>query len=462
MSTTQLTSGRTHIILVPGFGGFDALGQIRYYAGLTPLFLAWHQGLPDSTQAVLHYFDNLPTAAVVTRAARLRDYVARRILRKEFQRGDKLALVGHSTGGLDIRRLLWELVENPEQRVRTDGLPEHDPHVVTHARILEMLERVVFLSVPQRGTNIANWVGKHELLRRLLLNGLRNAVTRHPTQPGFLRGRLTRFLATVGHADLFTAARDAIEESDEHQPLDGHSCLDTTRCPRETLCQEALGLRTAAREAYSELRLWTQHVSADFGAIQDLEYRDGHGQGSPAHFDASTRARELELWRRHGIATRSFATVGKCPFDPEALRAGRMLSLIDRRTWPAADADTSQRTDLSYRWSYRACVGGPFAAPDGQHLATEFGTTRQRKLESWENDGIVNTASMLWPDGAATRLVNGDHGDIIGHYKQVPSSSRSGRRYSAYDLLRSDSGFTDDDFKNVWSDVLDFCVGRES
>ncbi|WP_309895470.1 hypothetical protein [Archangium sp.] len=84
----------------------------------------------------------------------------------------------------------------------------------------------------------------------------------------------------------------------------------------------------------------------------------------------------------------------------------------------------------------------------------------QKTLESWENDGIVNTASMLWPDGAATRLVKGDHGDIIGHYQKVETGSRSGRRFQAYDLLRSDSGFTDQEFKNVWNDVLEFCVDR--
>jgi len=31
-------SSRRHIILVPGFAGFDALGQLEYYAGVTPLF----------------------------------------------------------------------------------------------------------------------------------------------------------------------------------------------------------------------------------------------------------------------------------------------------------------------------------------------------------------------------------------------------------------------------------------
>ena len=54
---------RFHIVLIPGFAGFDALGQLEYYGGLTGLFKKWKQG-----HEVVHYFDNLPTAAVVTRA----------------------------------------------------------------------------------------------------------------------------------------------------------------------------------------------------------------------------------------------------------------------------------------------------------------------------------------------------------------------------------------------------------
>src|SRR4051794_6530785 len=105
-------AGQTHIVLVPGSGGFDALGQIEYYAGLTPVFEAWateaEPGSPAS-RATLRYFQNVPTAAVKTRAAMLHDYLIKRVARREFQPGDRIALVGHSTGGLDIRQLLWNL-----------------------------------------------------------------------------------------------------------------------------------------------------------------------------------------------------------------------------------------------------------------------------------------------------------------------------------------------------------------
>jgi triacylglycerol lipase len=448
MSPKQRPGTRTHVVLVPGFGGFDALGQIRYYAGLTPVFLDWCKSRPSgSPSVVLHYFDNLPTAAVSTRAARLLDYLAKRIVRREFQSGDSIVLVGHSTGGLDIRRLLWELARQPKKGVPLDGLGEDDPHTVKRERILEMIQRVVFLSVPQYGTNIANWVVQHTSLRRLMMNSIRDSVAAHPARRpvAFLQDRVKGLFGNWGDADLLRAAHDAMEESDD------------------TLFADDPKRAADAREAYSELRLWTQHTAADFGAIEDLGCRVGPPEGSPAHFDQPTRDQELTRWREYGIATRSYATVGWCPFDPRGLRSGRVLSLVDPRTWPefGLNADARQRTDVVYRLSYRVCAVGSFVAQGGQRTATLFGTEKQQELEDWDNDGIVNTASMLWPDGPATRLVHGDHGDIIGHYQQVPCSTRPGRRFSAYDLLRSGSGFGHEQFRSVWRDVLEFCGGEE-
>src|SRR5260370_5925452 len=147
--------GRLQIVLVPGFAGFDALGQLEYFAGVTEQFRLWQQGARE-VRAALHYFDNFPTAAVITRAGRLRKYLAKRIARREFQPGDALALVGHSTGGLDIRRLLWELTQPGPEDIPVDGVS------VPAADIFTMVRRMVFLSVPQWGTNIADWVRSYK------------------------------------------------------------------------------------------------------------------------------------------------------------------------------------------------------------------------------------------------------------------------------------------------------------
>jgi hypothetical protein len=50
-------------------------------------------------------------------------------------------------------------------------------------------------------------------------------------------------------------------------------------------------------------------------------------------------------------------------------------------------------------------------------------------IELWDNHGIVNTASMLWPRGQNV-------------------------------LVPGDSCFGEKIFKEVWNEIFDFCVGR--
>jgi hypothetical protein len=83
----------------------------------------------------------------------------------------------------------------------------------------------------------------------------------------------------------------------------------------------------------------------------------------------------------------------------------------------------------------------------------------QRTIAVWDNDGIVNSASMLWPNGRETLLVNADHMDIVGHFRPVRAEHGvAGRKYQSYDLLKSGSGFDPNKFAQVWNGVFDFCV----
>lgn len=171
--------GRVHMVLIPGFAGFDALGQIEYYAGTTDRYLRWRAGGGSPDRAVvIHYFDNLPTAGVQTRADRLRAYLAKRIARGEIQDGDTISLIGHSTGGLDIRRMLSAPVD---AQLRLDGGAGTAGSTATtvyvsQSEILDKVSRVVFVSVPQFGTNIADWVRGHTLFRRGVIDGLYRSV----------------------------------------------------------------------------------------------------------------------------------------------------------------------------------------------------------------------------------------------------------------------------------------------
>ncbi|MEY4582188.1 MAG: hypothetical protein RL701_6891, partial [Pseudomonadota bacterium] len=142
---------RYHIVLVPGFVGFDALGQLEYYSGVTAEFAEWVKtNLADRQQHVaLHFFDNIPTASVELRAERLRRYLSKKRLRGEFAPNDRVALVGHSTGCLDIRKALHELANardaalDPSERAQ-------------HADLLAQCQRLAFMSAPHFGTALAD------------------------------------------------------------------------------------------------------------------------------------------------------------------------------------------------------------------------------------------------------------------------------------------------------------------
>jgi len=444
MTTRSSPSSRVHVVLVPGFAGFDALGQLEYYAGVTPAFRAWAAGEASTARVELHYFDNLPTASVATRAARLRQYLAKRYARGELQPGDALALVGHSTGGLDIRRLLLDLDEQARAGVaiEVDGA-RGTAFTVRPGDLLAMVRGLVFLSVPQRGTNIADWVGAHPHARCRAVDALRGAVNaaRLP-QLDELQAWFAGRAASFARADLFLAVRDALAEIDATGD-------DPAR-------------RAAAQEAAAELELWLRHIASDFSAIDDLAAAPAASRASPAHASDEQREEERRMWARRGIRTRSYATLGTRPYDFPEGDAVPAWEILKPLTFPfmRLAAGVSARVDPVYLCAYRACAGGPFRAPLAPSVleATELGGTARRKIEIWDNDGIVNTASMLWPDGPETRLVAGDHGDIIGHYRLVEAIEGAARRYHTYDLLRSGSGFDEAAFRAVWRDVFAFCA----
>jgi len=155
-------------------------------------------------------------------------------------------------------------------------------------------------------------------------------------------------------------------------------------------------------------------------------------------------------------------TLGKRPFRFDPGRPAPPWELAKPWTYPeiTKDAALSAGTDIVYRTCYRACAGGPFKRPLRWGKVTRcLGRSPQHPIEVWDNDGIVNTASMLWPKGENV-LVSADHMDIVGQYKPIPADPGGSRKYRAYDLLKSDSGFGDTIFKEVWKEIFAFCSGR--
>ena len=457
---------RVHIVLVPGFGAFDALGQIEYYAGTTDRYQRWLEDGGSPHRAVLlDYFGNLPTAGVSTRAAWLHSYLAKRIARGEIQDDDTIALVGHSTGGLDIRRMLFSPVQPPpdldlDGGAAKGGLKATAIHV-KHAEILDKVSRVVFISVPQYGTNIADWVRGHALVRRGVIEGLYRGVqgaSIPPLEKGISR-LLDELAKLTKQPDMLKAAQDALNE---------------TNTSRTDAVQ-----RADAAEAGSELRLWLQHMDHDFGVIDDLASftNPPANSTSPAHYSDLHREAEQALWRKHHITTCSIATIGRRVFMFDPNEPAKPFDLRNRSTWPTKERVSGGEMDISYLLTYRTCAGGPFKVPSSvAELAGDIdalnlslldvtklgpsGPTSGEGLAVWDNDGIVNTSSMLWPDLQDTRLVAADHLDIVGHYvlRETVPSHALGRRYASVDALKSHTEFSQDAFDRVWKDVFDFCV----
>jgi triacylglycerol lipase len=438
---------RFHIVLIPGFGGFDALGQLEYYAGATPVFQEWKAGNPD---VQLHYFDNFPTAAVVTRATRLRKYLAKRIARGEIAPGDEISLVGHSTGGLDIRCLISQLRGRDLGR-EPDGYPEPfsvDGGSVVYPRdLLGYVHRVVFLSVPHWGTNIADWVRSQSLWREAVIRDLQAAVAGAQVYLlDWIEEQLAGGAACLLGAELLLAVQDALSEANERNG-------------------DRNATRTAeAHEAASELALYLRQMASDFRALDDLtSKRPPGGPLSPAHFNDDERMEELELWDKRRIRTLSFATVGSRPFRFPESRPAPVWELARLCTYPEVvkDRELSGGTDVAYRFCYRACAGGPFRQSDLRGKVTRrLGHCPRHPIESWDNDGIVNTASMLWPRGENV-LVASDHLDIVGHYHLIEAEPGGGRKYQSYDLLKSTPRFTDEVFATIWTEIFDFCSARK-
>ncbi|HJL15244.1 MAG TPA: hypothetical protein RMH99_06285 [Sandaracinaceae bacterium LLY-WYZ-13_1] len=128
----------THrVLLVPGFFAFEALGDIRYFAGVDE---ALQQAYRSRGEAVeVHEVATPPTASIRQRAARLVDAIARLASASEAP----IHLVGHSTGGLDARLAIAPTADLPTER--------------SSHRAFREVDSVVTLATPHGGTPLASF-----------------------------------------------------------------------------------------------------------------------------------------------------------------------------------------------------------------------------------------------------------------------------------------------------------------
>ena len=123
------------VILVPGFFGFGRLGDISYFAGVRAALQSslGRRGIAVELREVL----TPPTASVRQRAARVLEALV------EAARGEgDIHLVGHSTGGLDVRLAIAETAALPTKAVFED---------------YERIRSVVSVACPHYGTSTATY-----------------------------------------------------------------------------------------------------------------------------------------------------------------------------------------------------------------------------------------------------------------------------------------------------------------
>lgn len=356
----------------------------------------------------------------------------RLVFRRVLQPDDTVVLVGHSTGGLDIRCLLsrlqrHETMEPPSSDPTPDERPLRiDPTDVLRDAIAAGRVRAVFLSVPHLGTNIADFVGAHRSIIRVLLFFLKW----FPWFVGFVIS-LIRVFGVVGRGQLVDEAIDDVRRE--------------LRIPSDDPWGAA-----EARRARAKLELWRTQTTSDFLAITDLAAARGADRLVDRARDGT--ARELD-----GVPCLTFATITPHPFVDDPVYDPHTRSIGDVRELAR---DAGEGTDELFRTSYAACAAGPFDRRASARWLPGCGYDEETSvaIEPWENDGIVNTASMIWPAGD-TWLVPADHADIIGHYSLRPAkNTTSGRRHEAYNLLDSHSQFGPDQFRLVWHRVFEFSV----
>src|SRR5690349_10786417 len=88
---------RQHVLLVPGFFGFANLGDFAYFAHVRDFF---HRHMRrHAIDGDVRVVQTFPTASLLRRAARVAETVAELT---DVDDGD-VHLVGHSSGGLDVR-----------------------------------------------------------------------------------------------------------------------------------------------------------------------------------------------------------------------------------------------------------------------------------------------------------------------------------------------------------------------
>jgi triacylglycerol lipase len=343
---SKVVAGAESIILVPGLFGFSRIGNIDYFAAVANL-LSKATGIEDVTP--------LPTPPTGPLWRRV-DALHRCVREKVSQGAKRIHVIGHSTGGIDVRlltnsRYMWP--DGPWGDDRTSWF--------------DHIGSVISISAPHRGTPIA----------RRLRGSLEGAI------PLLFLVSILAKIDGQNHGP-WKSIRERLERGYLYVRL-----ARSIKTRSATPSHEAVADWSSAD---NDVRAFLDQIVDDHPLIHEL---------TPY---AMARLNEKLAAGRdagHELPVRCFVTVA----PPPALRRA------DFR--PAGGLAPARRA--LYVASYEAArlEAGTFGPlPEGRWIGQP---ERLEDFASVAQDGVVPAASQTL-DGRAEALVYGDHLDVVGHF----------------------------------------------
>ena len=335
------------VYFVPGMFGFGKLAGYDYFHHVREALEARYADA--GCQVACEVVPTPPTSSLRFRAKML----AKAIQQSHGGDDGPIHLVGHSTGGLDIRLLL-----SPTTDLKTDD-PDRlswRPRVAT----------AVTLNTPHFGTPLASYFATVSGTRVLYALSLLTVVSLTLGEPSL--AVFSKLLATLGGIEQLVGG-------------------DLKLVSRGT----SLILRFVDREGREEVMDFLSKVRIDQGAVV---------QTMPEAMDLFNAAAEDDPTVRYGCVVTSAPA-------PEALRFAKRV----RSPYAAL---TAAMFSTLYGFTSQEHKMYPYAVPNSED-ARRLRSEMSGELNARSNDGIVPTLSMLW--GKLLWCGEADHLDVLGHFQ---------------------------------------------
>jgi pimeloyl-ACP methyl ester carboxylesterase len=398
MTTTPATDV---IVLIPGFLGFDKLGDNSYFeatVGKTIVSELRAQGHSESSLKVVPV-STLPSDTLLQRQNKL---LAELRAIAEQNPNVRLHLVGHSTGGLDAE-LLCHVRDLEERAWSADNLA-----------VRRKIHSITCVASPLSGTTLAD-------------------------------SPLATFFGLRSPADALTALKSAAFVG-----------LPGVFAP---LLRGVLGLRKdrafvdIARGVLDDFPKLATYVTSVFihrGLISDLRPKNLKVRMARAQSDP-----ELA-----GVRHARFLTIAPAPDKKKPSAAGELFATLYRSTADAADSDAAPSFTAELQKRFRERRGIQAIAKDPERLAQLVNA-----IDPKANDGIVNTLRQLSffdPALVASELdrvraiVLADHLDVVGYYPNNNIAPPTPLKFLRPDgskqngFLESGASFRDDQLKALY------------